>query len=266
MSSRKRDKLQHVADNCKEETKALTKVSIVPYDAASIDSVDTTVDSALAFAADHGIDILMLNAGTYQTKTAIKTPQEERELITRVNYRAPVDLAHSLIERGRWKERGYGQIVVTSSVMAHGPQSLASSYAASKAAVRSYFQTLSTEEYSWLRVDVACVGGTNTAMWGHYEDGRTKATQNGLMSPERVARLMLRAMTGPFWMFHESWITKSEGLLFMWMSHYTPVIFQISVHVMAYVRLAVFEHEKLDVVDMSSLLHRLTLVLIGRYP
>jgi short-subunit dehydrogenase len=256
-----------VANKCKRETtNALTQVSIVPYDAASVDSLTPIVDSALAFAAAPGIDVLILNAGVYQTQLAMDASKEERDYITRVNYQAPVDLAHALMDRGRWKERGHGQIVVVSSIMSHGPQSLCSTYAASKAALKQYFHTLSTENHSWLRVDVACPGPTDTSFWQNSGGGTTQGTKGGKMTPERVARLILMGVTGPYWLFYETWITKIAGHIFLTLSHCIPTVFNVNIHVLGQIRMAAFEHEKIDIIDVKTVLEKATLMLLGKYP
>jgi short-subunit dehydrogenase len=266
LSSRKKDKLEQVASKCKGQTNAITQVSIVLYDASDPGATDATVDSAIAFTGGN-IDILILNAGVYQTLPAMETPKETRDFITRVNYQAPVDLAHSLIDKGRWKERGYGQIVVVASVMAHGPHSLSSAYAASKASLKNYFHTLSTEEHPWLRIDVACPGATATSMWENVPGGNGSTTYTGeQMTPDRVAHLILMGLTGPYWLFYETWISKIDGLLWIFMAQYTPTMFHASVHLVGYVRKAVFEHENLDVVDMGVLGQKLLLLLLGKYP
>ena len=225
--------------------------------------MDATVNSAIAVAGGN-IDILILNAGVYQSKPALKTPQEERDWIARVNYQAPVDLAHAMITQGRWKERGLGHIVAVASVMSHGPHSLSSSYAASKAALKSYFHSLSTEEYSWLRVDVACPGATDTGLW--VNSNSQSSAGSSKMTPDRVAHLILAGAAGPYFLFYETWISKAAGLLWIWLSHYMPNIFHGFVHLLGYIRVAIWENEQLDALDLPLLLHRFSLMLIGRYP
>ena len=243
---------------------AKSEIYVLPYDATDTESLGTTVDSANAFAGDGNIDVLILNAGIYQNKPALKTSQEERNWITRVNYQGPVDLAHAVITRGRWKERGFGHIVVVTSVMSHGPHGLSSAYAASKAALKSYFHTLSTEEYSWLRVDVACPGATDTGLWANSQS--TSTSSGAKMNPERVAHLILTGAAGPYGFFYETWISKAAGLLWLWLSHYMPNVFHGFVHLLGYIRVAIWENEKLDALDLPLLLHRLALLIIGRYP
>lgn len=262
LSSRSRDKLEKVAEKCKEKIQATTQVSIVPYDASDEAMTDPVVDSALASTGGK-IDVMILNAGVYQSKPALKTDKEERNWITRVNYQAPVDLTEALIKKGGWKKRGHGHIVVVASLMAHGPHGLSSTYAASKAALRSYFFSLSSEESSWLRVDVACPGFTDTGLW---DNGPTKPSKGAAMTPGRVAQLVLTGVAGPYLLFYETWISKFSGLLWIWLAHYTPGFFHFFIHVLAYVRVPMWEHEKIDVLDTMILLYNLPFIMFGKYP
>lgn len=254
-----------MAKGCKEtaDISGDSQFYVVPYDATDAESTGATVDSAIAFAGG-SIDVLVLNAGVYQNKPALTTSREERDWITRVNYQAPVDLAHAMITRGRWKERGFGHIVAVTSVMSHGPHSLSSAYAASKSALKSYFHTLSTEEYSWLRVDVACPGATDTGLW---KNSYSKSNSGGAkMTSARVAHLILTGAAGPYGLFYETWISKAAGLLWLWLSHYMPNAFHGFVHLLGYIRVAIWEKEELDALDLPLLLNRFSLMLVGRYP
>ena len=170
LSARRTDKLQQVANKCRQES-SHTKLSILNYDAAQLDTVNKTVESALSTSPD--IDILILNAGVYQLKPALETSLEETQYLFKVNVEAPIALATTLIHENKWKQRSSGQIVVVTSLVARGAQSLTSSYAASKAALKNYFTTLSTEEGGWLRVDVTLPGATDTELWNSVGNGTT---------------------------------------------------------------------------------------------
>jgi short-subunit dehydrogenase len=181
LSSRRRDKLEEVAMHCQEEaTMALSvhrhhglkemdllvvpggghestpssiKVTILPYDAAAAadpttTSESTVVEQALQSTRNDYIDVIFLNAGIFQSQPARFTSRDERERLWRVNFASPVDLTAELLKR-----RGTSHIVVTASVMAHGPHALSSTYAATKAALRNYFHTLALEEAAYYNLD-----------------------------------------------------------------------------------------------------------------
>ncbi|KAL3945132.1 MAG: hypothetical protein SGBAC_000800 [Bacillariaceae sp.] len=236
---------------------------IVPYDAMNSNHTVTVVNQAL-MASDGNIDILMLNSGIYQAKLALDTTMEETRRITRVNYEAPVELAMELMRQNKWKERGRGHIIVSASVMAKGPQALCSSYAASKAALKNYFQTLSTEEFGWLQVQVAILGGTNTNMWNSLNYDVHQPDDASLMDPDRVAQLMVRAMSSSVWWWHyEPWITKNIGLLYLVMSHYTPGLHAILTHMVGAARQVSYQEDHSDVLNLIAILRNLAKLWFG---
>jgi NAD(P)-dependent dehydrogenase (short-subunit alcohol dehydrogenase family) len=297
LSSRRREKLEEVARHCQEEvssTSATTtstttiKVTILPYDAADPSTSESIVEQALqASTPNPFIDVVFLNAGIFQSQPARATSRDERERLWRVNFQSPVDMVSHLVQRN-----GTSHVVVTASVMAHGPHALSSTYAATKAALRNYFHTLALEEAVYyhqddhdekktkngmLRINVALPGLTDTSMWlalgDHGKDGAAAVivptTGAAAMTPRRVARLIFTgAMLGrPHFLFDELWIGKAPALLWVWMAHYMPVMHHAVVcYLLAYIRIPVWIHERVDVMDVPMLLHRLFLLLLGRYP
>jgi short-subunit dehydrogenase len=213
---------------------------VLPYDAASLDTIEATVRSAMELANNKPIDMLFLNSGRYQLNPALQTPIEETRAILRVNFEAPVELAQTLIQLDSWRERGHGHIVVTASLVAKGAHSLSSSYSASKQALRGYFQTLSTEEFRWLRVDVVCPGAIATDMWNALDE-KLIADEGEKMSSARFVRLMLTGVIGPQILFYETWISKAPGLLWITLSSFAPHLFHVAIHVLAVGRMAIFE-------------------------
>jgi short-subunit dehydrogenase len=271
LSARRQGRMQQVVQNCRQGTTSKTGVaitttfSIVPYDALdeTANATQTTVQQAIDSSPTKFIDMLVLNSGTYQVQTALNTSSNERRQILRVNLEAPLELSQSLIDQNEWKQRGRGHLVVVSSIMAKGPQSLASTYAASKAAVKSYFQSLSTEEFSWLRVNLVLPGATRTELWDHLQQD-IHPDPGTLMTPERVAQLMVKAISGPYGFFYEVWIAKATGLVYAYMSHFTPTVFYFTNHVVALARLAAFERGQMDMLEVPALLQTLMKVLLGK--
>jgi short-subunit dehydrogenase len=217
------------------------------------------------------VDVLILNAGVYQLAPALQTTMETTQHLMRVNFEAPVALATSLIHQDDWKSRGSGHIVAVTSLVARGPQSLTSSYAASKAALRNYLFTLSTEEASWLRVDVALPGATDTELWNSLDDSTDadgslveRAPNSVKMSPQRVARLILTGAAGPSILFYEMFITKPIGLVWIYISLYTPTLFHVLSHFIGYIRVQLWEKTGTDTLDVPALLKSGLDVLLGR--
>lgn len=272
MSSRNITKLEHVRDECKERyPNSSTIVSIIQYDAMkqwkTQSVVQEALQQALAYKKKGGIDVLFLNAGVYQTRLALETTIEETKRISRINYEAPVELALELLKQDGWKERGKGSLVVTSSVTAKGPQALCSSYAASKAALTNYFQTLSTEEFTWLSVYMVIVGGTKTNLWSHLNYNVDQPNEENLMDPDRVASLMTRAVSvhsfWGWWMFYEIWITKNIGLLYMVLNMYAPNLFHLGTHWVGLARRISLERDHTDLLGVMTIVQNLAGYYMG---
>lgn len=215
LSSRNSARLDRVRRECQQRHPGSpTVLSIVRYDATEVSSTKAVVREALEVAGEAGIDVLVLNSGVYQSKPAFETTIDETRRISLVNYEAPVDLSLTLMREDRWKERGYGHVVVSSSTTGKGPHALTSSYGASKAALKNFFQTLSTEEFTWLKVQVLILGGTKTDMWKNLEYNVKEPDDASLMEPDRVAQLIVRAIATPYWwLFYEVWIPNSKSNL-----------------------------------------------------
>jgi len=255
LSSRQREKLHEVAQDCGERsTGSSTILSVLSYDAASINTTEETVARAMELVGKP-IDMLFLNSGIYQLKPALQTTIDETRKIMRVNFEAPVELAQTLIHLDTWKERGYGHIVVTASIMSRGAHSLSSTYSASKHALRGYFQSLSTEEFRWLRVDVVCPGAVATNMWNAL-DKELVSDEGAKLRVDRFVRLMLTGVVGPQVLFYETWISNAPGLMWITLSSYTPHLFHLSIHVLGVARLIIWEKggEVVDALNLPEIL------------
>jgi len=155
--------------------------------------------------------------------------------------------------------------------MGRGPNGLNAIYCASKHAIRAYFQTLAAEENSWLRVDIASPGATATELWESAVDSSSleKNTQEGnasvrpyaddrtKMNVRRCAQLIISGMVGPAFMFHETWITRNPGLLWVYSSTYMPSIFRPINDLSARLRVAIWRKDGSDPLYIPTLLRHL---------
>lgn len=268
LSARNAHTLNETIEQCLQqhdggEGKATTTFSIEPFDAIDFDA-DTVVAKALEKAGG-GIDVLILNAGIYQVSPALQTSFEETRKIMKVNFEAPVALSTALMQADHWKERGYGHLLVVSSLMARGSNSLSSSYSASKHALRGYFHSLSTEESSWLRVDVAMPGATDTNLWStNFKDNDSdaaiaavKTSPAGKMPVERCAQLILTGAAGPHWMFYETWIAQQPGLLWVYQAAHTPDVFHFLIHFFGSLRVEKWVEDRSDIIDLQSFVRQI---------
>ena len=240
LSSRRREKLEEVASNLNLDSKT---TSIVAFDiTGSTNEIQNAVDQVLR---EGGIDILILNAAVFQERPALKTSIQETKELMKVNYEGPVELANELIIRDRWQQKKRGHIMVMSSRFGKLPGPLSSSYCATKHALHGYFSSLNVE-LPWLRVDFALPGPVATNL---YKDAKKQIGKQSfygswdrqMMTPERVAGLIIAGMTGPAVLFHEMWISKPIALFGYYQQQYAP-LWASSSHA-AFGRFAVNCHE-----------------------
>ena len=131
-------------------------------DVSSPADVDRLVDAALSGL--RGVTILVLNAGVYGPKGSIdRVDWTEWARAVEINLFGSVLPARALVPH--FSDRGYGKIVQLSGGGATNPLPGLSSYAASKAAVVRFAETLA-EELREHRVDVNAIapGALNTRM------------------------------------------------------------------------------------------------------
>lgn len=194
LSARREDELLRV--------KAATQlpdadVLVLPFDATDIDALPGNVEIALrTFGA---IDVLVQNAGISQRSLVHETSLEVDRRIFEVNYFGVVALTKAVLPTLR--ERKQGHFVVISSVTGYVATPLRSAYAASKHAVRGFFDALRAENQELgLRVTIACPGYVRTDVSKNALRGdgtrhdRMDANQQKAMSPEACARQIVRAV------------------------------------------------------------------------
>jgi dehydrogenase/reductase SDR family protein 7 len=224
LSARRASELELVKARCKVGS----SVALLPLDVtASTATLDAAVTKALAAVGGGGLELLVLNAGRSQRQPAVDSDIQVTRDIMKLNFESTVELAMLVIQKDKWVQKEKGHIVVTSSVAGKLPVALSSSYAASKAALHGYFNSLRSE-FRWLRVDVVCPGpvATPIALAAHSTPAGKVHLQNekndNKMSVERFALLMLSGVKGPHWLFYETWISQQPELLFTALGQYLP--------------------------------------------
>lgn len=193
LSARREDELQRV--------KTATglpdaDVLILPLDMAEVDSMPAAVDLVLhRFGA---VDVLVQNAGISQRSLVHETSLDVHRRIMEVNYFGVVALTNAVLPTMR--SRKSGQVVVIGSVTGYVATPLRSAYAASKHAIRAFFDALRAENHDLgLRVTIACPGYIRTdvsknALHGDgAKHGKMDQNQEKGMTPEACARQIVRA-------------------------------------------------------------------------
>lgn len=261
LSARRVDKLNEVAHECRQRSgnDGATVFSIVPYDAMDPDAAEATVEKALEGGP---IDMLILNAGIYHIQPALQTPRDESRRVMRVNYESGVELFNALVRLDKWKERGYGQVLAIASVASYVNVPLLSSYAASKHAMRAYFDTVAAEESSWLRTDVTCPGPVaNTGIW---KEVGGKSIEGGQVTVQRAVKLILTGTVGPSLLFFETMVGRADTQIAALIKLYIPTIYHALQPLAARIRLAIWERERVDEHSFVGLIYGVFHIVLGK--
>lgn len=155
-----------------------------------------------AMAAFDGIapDVLVLNAGTTAPPGPLTslTPAQILDTVA-VNVTAPMLVSRHLLPAMR--ARGAGHLVFVSSVAAHLPSPGSAVYAATKAAVASFAQSLRAElAPEGLRVTEIVAGRVQTALYRNAlsDEGRARLYDGPpVVQPEDIAQMLLAVLSLP---------------------------------------------------------------------
>jgi dehydrogenase/reductase SDR family protein 7 len=138
LSSRSKDKLEAVAEHCRQTNPSCT-VEILPLDVRQYEELERAVHNV------HNVDTVILNAGAGHLSPALETSRQIAESIFQLNALWPMVLTPLLFQRNVFAPNHRPHLVVTSSVAGVLPVALSSTYAAAKHALHGYFRSLSAE-------------------------------------------------------------------------------------------------------------------------
>lgn len=139
-----------------------SKVLIMQADVSNPKDMDSLISNSVAEMG--GLDIVVSNAGVYGTKGPIEEIDwEEWSQAIDINLKGTVLLCRAAVPY--FKKKGYGKIILLSGGGATKPMPYLSAYAASKAAVVRFAETLA-EELQQYNVDVNSIapGALNTRL------------------------------------------------------------------------------------------------------
>ena len=155
LTARRSDRLEELRAQLSDPT----RVHVVPGDLLDEGSWERLASEAREAAGP--IDVLINNAGVSQRSLAQDTELADERRLMELNYFAPIGLTRAVLPE--MVERGTGRIVVVSSVAGYVGTPLRSSYAASKHAVRGYFDSLRAELHgTGVGVTIVCPGYVRT--------------------------------------------------------------------------------------------------------
>lgn len=162
--------------------------------------IDLSTPDAMAVFDGIAPDVLVLNAGTTAPPGPLTslTPAQILDTVA-VNVTAPMLVSRHLLPAMR--ARGAGHLVFVSSVAAHLPSPGSAVYAATKAAVASFAQSLRAElAPEGLRVTEIVAGRVQTALYRNAlsDEGRARLYDGPpVVQPEDIAQMLLAVLSLP---------------------------------------------------------------------
>jgi len=142
MCARRTELLDAVLADCRESSPECRAWTVDLADLAAVDELAGTATKELG-----GIDVLVHNAALSNYHAdGLTTPWDDVEYLMRLDYLSPVRLTRAVVPA--MVERGEGRVVVVSSMAKQMSSPGESAYAAAKAALSAYFESLATELWS----------------------------------------------------------------------------------------------------------------------
>jgi len=138
MCARRADRLAETAERCRALGATVHSCTV---DLAEPEQVDGLARSALADMG--GVDILVNNAGIPKRRHVTATDGATVDLVTQINYLAPIHLTLALLPQ--MLERDAGRIINVSSVAATLSSPGETAYAASKAALAVFSECMTVD-------------------------------------------------------------------------------------------------------------------------
>ncbi len=183
-------------DNCRvaEELSCRYGVEVVPLyaDLSRTDAAEQIFDSVNELGIE--VEVLINNAGMLLFATLCRTPAEPIERIIALHCTTPTKLCRLFAEQ--MSSRGHGRILIMSSITAWTPYPTISHYAATKAYLHSFAQSLWYEmRDKGVSVTTVYPSAVDTPFYNLSDKMRRSLLRCGVMlSAESVARKALRAM------------------------------------------------------------------------
>ena len=140
---------------------SVEKVHVLPFDLFDIDGIAQLTERVIAI--EGRVDCVIQCAGISQRSIATATNFAVYTKLMTINYFAPVAITQAILPH--FKKNNSGNLVVISSIAGLIGFPLRSGYAASKHAVKGYFETLQTELYGTsISVSIVYPGRIDTAI------------------------------------------------------------------------------------------------------
>ena len=197
LSARRKEELERVSMGC-----VAGNVHILPLDLEQSQLAEEWVKDAIhAFGK---VDVLINNGGIGHLGTSLEMKEEVERRVMEINYFGQVNLTRALLPH--LLERRSGTVVAISSILGWFGSPRLAAYAASKHALKGYFESLREEvRNKGLNVMVVFPGFINTQVTirslgpnGETINKNSPAQENG-MPPEVFAQKLIRRIEKDKW-------------------------------------------------------------------
>jgi NAD(P)-dependent dehydrogenase (short-subunit alcohol dehydrogenase family) len=159
IAARRQDRLAEVVERCRVHTPDSTMWTVDLADPPSVDRLATRAVNELG-----GVDILVNNAGIPKRRHVSRLDPSTVESVMAINYLSPVRLTLALLPH--MIERGSGRVVTVASVAATLSPPGESAYAASKAALAVFSESMAVDLWeSGVKVTVVYPGVVDTELF-----------------------------------------------------------------------------------------------------
>jgi short-subunit dehydrogenase len=188
--ARREDRLAEVLERCRKVSPASRLWVADLADLPGLDALAADVDDALG-----GVDVLVNNAGVPKRRRVRAMTPTDLEGVMAMNYHSPVRLALAFLPR--MIERGRGEIVNVSSLGAHSAPFGVGAYAASKAALELFTESMYLElADTAVRARVVVPGTTRTEFSDDKPDNEPSMVRGASSgaTPEEVATAIVASV------------------------------------------------------------------------
>lgn len=254
LSARSEEKLNDVAQACREVSGNDNDISVLPLDmTCSEQELEFAVDKVMEIVGNGSLDFVVMNAGKGQLKLETQMTRRETEEMFQLNALAPIWLTQLLLRKEILRADRGKNLMVTSSVGGKYGLPLSASYAASKHALHGYFDSLKAE-CPWLRIDLVCPGPIDTAFHyskeGQESEKEAKSSIREMKMPaDRCAQLMVSSLLVKGG--GEHYIAEQPSLIGLYVKQLFPGLFQVMLGKVASLRIQAWK-EGLNLYDPQT--------------
>lgn len=243
LMARTLDKLLRVKRDCLARGSKASVAVVVGDVTEGEEAMRNWIGAALQELGKAEVDVAVVNAGRGYRGSVVDTQESLLRDIMELNFMAAVATAKAVMstyqhhpDDQKKQTQKQKHMIAVSSVAGKLPVPMAAGYAASKAALQAFFDSLRIERSPLLRVTTVCPGPVRTNIRkasrresmgiltddNDGDDPLDEAEQHQ-MPVERAVRLLLAgSVASPAFLFHELWMSPQPILTFVYTMQYLP--------------------------------------------